>query len=787
MIRNYLKTALRHMRRNGLFTGLNVFGLATGLACSILIFLWVGDQESYDRFNPHAEKIFRLLGNVKETTTSGVPTAFAVAIKREVPEVKNSTHLYDGNKLMRVGTKLFEEKRVLCVDTNFLNIFNYPLVRGDKASVLQTLNSAVLTEATAIRYFGSVDKAMGRSVFDETDSLLLQVTGILKDVRGNSHLHFDLLLPENIWLRNMDRSQTWRYFDSHTYLQLADGVTPDAATLHALENRLKAIRDRAIVNTPAVPASWTLQALPDVHLRSHFKNDIEGQGNIEYVRLFSLIAVIILVIACINFMNLSTALSGTRAKEVGLRKTIGALRWQLIGQFIGESLLLALIALALALVLVAFAMPYFSGLSGKSITLNLLDPTLLGKAVGIAVLTGLLAGCYPALYLSGFNAVEVLKGARIVKGSFLRNGLVVLQFSISVVLIISTIVIYDQLRFLHNRDIGFDKNNLLYFRIANLATPGDGGAALRDEFRNNPAVADITCTWNLPTNLNTASPLKWRGMDRNTLVLITRIGGDDRYASTLGLKMAAGRFYSPGDGRDRYVINETAAKAMGVEPAAALGKLVTINDLEGPVIGVVKDFNFKPADQPIGPLVIKHDQTDDIFLVRPTPGNTRRVLAAIQSAFARYYGNAPFTYGFVDQDLDHLYQTEARMGSLFTIFSVLSIVISCLGLFGLATFATQRRTKEIGVRKILGADEAGIVFLLAREFLRLVAASLLFAFPIAWFAMHRWLDGFVYKIGISGWVFAAAGAMALLIAFITVSYQTIRTAMASPVRALRSE
>lgn len=775
------------MRRNGLFTGLNIVGLATGLACSILIFLWVEDELSYDRFNPAAEKIFRLLGQVKETTTSGVPTAFVKAIKREMPEVKNATHVYEVERMMTAGTKMFKEDRVICADTNFLQIFNYPLLRGDKATVLKALNSVVLTESTAIRYFGSADKAMGQRLFDESDSMVLQVTGILKDVPANSHLHFDLLQPEEVWTRNMDLTQTWRYFDNHTYLQLADGVNPDAATLHAIEIRLKAIRDRHIINTAAVPASWMLQPLRDVHLRSHFKNDIEGQGNIQYVRLFLLIGVIILAIACINFMNLSTALSGTRAKEVGLRKTVGALRWQLIGQFIGESLVLAFLSLALALILVAFALPFFNGLSGKSIAVPWLDPLFLGKLTGMAVLTGLLAGCYPAVYLSAFNAVQVLKGVRIIKGSFLRNGLVVLQFAISVVLIISTIIIYDQLRFLHNRDIGYDKNNLLYFHLGETADPGDGGVALRAELRRDPAIAEVACTWHLPTNLGTGSPLKWRGMDKNSLVLITRIGGDDRYAATLGLKMAAGRFYSSTDGRALYVINETAAKAMGVDAAAAIGKLITVNDLEGPVVGVVKDFNFKPADQPIGPLVIKHDTTDDLLLVRASAGGTKRALAAIRKGFAKYYGNAPLTYGFIDQDIDHLYQTESKIATLFSIFSILSIVISCLGLFGLATFATQRRTKEIGVRKVLGAAETGIVVLLAKEFLRLVVVSLVIAFPLAWWIMHRWLDEYVYKVTINGWVFATAGGIALLIAFVTVSYQTIKTALANPVRALRSE
>jgi ABC-type antimicrobial peptide transport system permease subunit len=715
-----------------------------------------------------------------------VPTAFAGAIRGQVPEVKRVTHIYDAHKLMTVGTRRFEEKQVFCADTNFLVMFNYPLLRGNAAEVLMAPNSVVLTETSAIKYFGSVDKAMGQRIFDESDSVPLLVTGVMWDVPANSHLHFDLLLAEKMGNGSIDPTQTWRYFDSRTYLQLGDEVEPDPATLHRIEKQLKDIRDKNIVNTPAVPASWMLQSLPNIHLKSRFKNDVEGQGNIQYVRLFALIGVIILVIACINFVNLATAVAGKRAKEVGLRKTIGALRGQLIRQFLGESVMMAVLAAILGLLLAKIALPWFGPLSGRPVTLQ---PGIRFWLVytGLTLLTGVIAGCYPAFYLSSFNAVKVLKGAKILKGSLLRNGLVVAQFAIAVILIISTLMIHDQLRFLHNRDIGFDKNNLLYFRLPELAQPGDGGTALKNELRRNPSFADVSCTWQLPDNINSGNPLKWRGMDHNTLVIATRIGGDDHYASALGLKMAAGRFYSPTDGRDLYVINETAARTMGVEPTAAIGKLITINDVEGPVIGVTKDFNFKPADQPIGPLVIKHDQTDDIILVRTNAGATRKALAAIQSGFAKYYGNAPFTFGFIDQDLDRLYQAESKMGSLFGVFSVLAIGISCLGLFGLATFATQRRTKEIGMRKVLGAGEAGIVALLAKEFLRLVVLSLLIAFPVAGWAMHRWLEGFVYKVNLSIWTFATAGATALLIAFVTVSYQTIKTAMANPVQSLRSE
>jgi putative ABC transport system permease protein len=784
MLRNYFKTAFRNMRRNKLFTGLNIFGLATGLACSILIFLWVQDELSYDRFNPGADRIFRLVEKVKDVQTSRVPTAFITAIKAQVPQAKNATRLYAALRLMTVNGRTFNETNTFFTDSNFLQIFNYPLLRGDRRTVLASPNSVLLTEATAIRYFGSVDRAMNSPIFDQSDSMMRQVTGILANVPANSHLQFDLLMPVSNWDQRMDQTQTWRYFDSYTYVQLADRAT----SVQAIETLLDGIRDSAIVNTLAVPARLFLQPLLDVHLRSHIKNDIEGQGNIEYVRIFSVIAVLILLIACVNFMNLATALSGTRAKEVGLRKTVGALRWQLIGQFMAESLLLALLSLGLALLLVYLVLPSFNSLSGKLISLDLFDLSVLGKMLGIALITGVLAGCYPAFYLSSFNVIDVIKGQLRLswKDSLLRNGLVVVQFSIAVVLMISTVIIYQQLRFMHDRDLGFDRTRLLYIRLPQ-TREGVDFSALQSELRRLPFVNDLTMTWELPTGFHLTSPLRWRGMDKKTLVIATRTGGDEHYIHTMGMKMAAGRFYTATDTESdsAYVINETAARAMGVTPSDAVGKLITINGTEGAVVGVIKDFDFKPVYQPIEPLVMKHRGGGEYLLIRVGSGDVQKMLATIQERCRGLWSEMPFAYGFVDQDLDRLYQSEAKMGLLFRIFSVLSIGISCLGLFGLATFATRRRTREIGVRKVLGAGEFSVVLLLAKEFLILVGLALLVAFPVAWYAMHVWLEGYIYKVAISGWVFAGAGALALVIAFVTVSYQTVRAAMANPVDALR--
>jgi len=793
MFRNYLKTALRNMQRNRLFTGLNIFGLATGLACSILIFLWVKDELSYDRFNPGAERIFRLTGKVKDIEGAMMPPALTGVLKNEIPGIKNATRLVSLAKVITVGTKKFDEKYMYYADSNFLQIFNYPLLRGNSASVLSAPNTVVLTEATAIKYFGSVDHAMGKFIYIDNDikGATLLVTGILKNIPANSHLRFDLLLPIQNWDKQVADPQPWRYFDSYVYFQLADEVQPSRNFLQKVQQQLNTIRNKAIIGTPAVPAVISIQPLTDIHLYSHFRNDVDGQGNIQYVRIFALVAVFIVFIACINFMNLATALSGARAKEVGLRKTIGALRKQLVFQFMGESILLAFISLGLALVFVRLALPFFNTLASKSISLDLLDIRLIGQILAITLLVGLLAGSYPAFYLSSFNVIRVLKGVRMSEGksSFLRNGLVVLQFSISVALIVSTVVIYNQLHYLHNRDIGFDKENLLYIPMPEVGDLRDNADALRSALNQSPQIGDYTIISDLPTDLNTQTPLIWRGMDKGALVITQRLNVDENFIRTFHVHMVAGRFYSREfkENDSEYVVNETAARAMQMDPASAVGKMITVRGQEGVIIGVAKDFNFRPVFQPIEPLVIRHRAQGDYLVIRTAPGAMQKTLASAKACFQNVYGNNPFSYGFVDQDLDHLYSSETRMGSIFNIFSILSIVLSCLGLFGLATFATQRRAKEIGVRKVLGASRVGIVLLLTKEFLQLVSLSLLIAFPIAWYAMHRWLQEFVYRIDINAWIFFAAAAAALVMAFLTVGYQTIRTATANPVGALKSE
>jgi putative ABC transport system permease protein len=780
------------MQRNKLFTGLNIFGLVTGLSCSILIFLWVQDELSFDKFNPGAERIFRLTAKVKDIESANVPAAFAAGIQSQIPGIKRATRFTSLEKIITVGTHKYAETRMFYADSNFLQIFNYPLVRGNSASVLIAPNCVVITEATAIKYFGSIEQAMGQAIYIDNDinGTSLLVTGVLKNIPANSHLQFDLLVSIGNWDRQVDQTQTWRYFDSYIYFELTDQANPVSGFTKNLERQINTMRNRAIVNTQAVPASISAQPLTEIHLHSHFHNDVDGQGNIQYVRIFLLVAIFIIFIACINFINLATALSGTRAKEVGLRKTIGARRSDLTLQFIGESMLLTFISLGLALLLVYMQLPSFNVLASKSISLDLLDLKLIGEILAITIVVGLLAGSYPAFYISSANIIEVLKAGKILKGkgSFLRNGLVVLQFSISVILIIGSVVIYDQLHFIHNRDIGFNRENLLYVPLPEVGDLKDNADALKSTISRFSQIGDYTIIGDLPTNMNTSSPLTWRGMENGSLVICQRLNVDENFIKTFGMKMAAGRFYSGNfKGNDsEYVVNETAVKAMQMDQGSALGKIITVRGQEGTIIGVVKDFNFRPVYQSIEPLVMRLRASGDFLVIRTTAGNMQKNLASVQSYFHQVYGNNPFSYGFVDEDLDHLYRTETRMGSIFNVFSGLSIIISCLGLFGLATFAIQRRTREIGVRKVLGAGEFSIVILLVKEFLLLVAMSLLIAFPVGWYAMNQWLQGFIYKVPIDGWVFVTAGFAALFIAFLTVSYQTIRAAVANPVDALRS-
>ncbi len=791
MLKNYLTIAFRNLVRNKLFTGLNILGLAIGLACSMFIFLWVQDERSYDRFNANADKLYRVTAKLSDVEAAVTPPPLAAAIEAEIPAVENATRLIPLHKMITAGTKKFDEKNIYCADTNFLNMFSYPLLEGNPSVALSAPDAVVLTEATAEKYFGSAEAAIGKTIYIDNDitGTSLTVTGVLEDIPSNSHLQFDLLLSVDLYDR-MGNAGTWDNYAAYVYFWLNDNfkATPDA--INAMERQINAIKNRS--DQSGTRSSLSVQALTDIHLHSDFMLDVGGQGSSSQVTIFSFVAVFILLIACINFMNLSTAISSQRAKEVGMRKTVGAHKRQLVFQFMGESLMLCLISLMVAITLVAVLLPVFNQLASKSISLlHLLNIETAAVLLGSAVVVGVLSGSYPAFILSSFNVLKTLKGIQASatgKRPFI-NGLIVVQFAISVILMISTLVVYQQLQFIKNRNIGFDRDNLLYVQMPQVGDLKDNKDALNAMLDQRPGIGDRTITDHLPTYLTTGAPLHWPGMDPQKQVIASRLRTDENFIKAFGMQLIAGRFFSDDFKADdsSYVVNETALKAMGMTTATAIGQKIAMNDREGTIIGVVKDFNFKPIQQPIEPLVIRNNFAGGYLVMRTSPDNIPHIVEQVKKVFGSIYADYPFSYGFVNEDLSKLYMTEQRMGKLFTIFSVLSIIISSLGLFGLTTYAVQRRTKEIGIRKVLGASVAGVTALLSKDFIKLVLIATVIAIPIAWYAMNSWLQDFAYRIELRWWMFALAGLLAVVIALMTVSFQSVKAALVNPVESLRSE
>ncbi|MCC8407579.1 ABC transporter permease [Mucilaginibacter sp. UR6-1] len=787
MLKNYFITAFRSLKRFKLFTFLNLFGLSTGMACSILIMLWVQDEKSYDKFTPNAAEIYRLTSNVSGSIAAVTPPPVVDAVKQQIPAVENVTHGVPISATVSIGDKKFDEKNLLYADANFLQFFNYPLVRGN-GNVLGQPNQVVITASTAIKYFGT-ENAVGKTLKVEngynSDYI---VSGVLKNLPHNSHLQFSMLLPISYYY--LSNGEDWGNFSAYSYVKLDKHFNATSSSIALLEKQIDLIHQKN--DQSNTKSRFTLQPLTDIHLTAGLQLDVEGQGNMQNVKIFSIAAIFILVIACINFMNLSTALGSTRAKEVGLRKTIGARRIDLIVQLMGESLLVALLALMIGVLLAWFLLPLFNELASKNIGIDLLNGSLIAQLLAIAVFVGLISGSYPAIFISSFNPVKALKGIKAPKGelSYLRSGLVIFQFAVSVVLIISTLIVNNQLDFIRKRDIGFNKQNLLYIQVPQVGYQKANYDALKQALQLNNGIADYTIVDHLPTNLTTGTTdVVWSGKDPNMQTVFPHIGADASFLKTFGMKLIAGRMFNANSIADdsTYLVNQTALKIMGIKPAAAVGQKISTNGNQGTIIGVVQDFNFKPVQQAIEPLIIRHNNRAGFVVIRTSGADYQQIIGNLKDVIHNLYPNYPYNYGFVDQDIAKLYVTEQRTGMLFNVFSIMSVIISCLGLFGLATFAIQKRVKEIGVRRVLGASAQGIVAMLSADFIKLVGASLLVAFPVSWYIMHQWLANYAYRITISWWVFAISGICAVLIALITVSYQSVKAAYANPVKSLRND
>jgi len=776
--------AFRALKKNKVPFFINLIGLSTGLASSILILLWVQNELSYDRFHENFKDIYRVTSEIRGDKGIASSYPLATAMTAEIPQVKSIVRIrHTGDEsLFQVGDQKFDETAFIYVDSNFLKIFTFPMVAGSPGTALVRPDGLVLTERMATKYFGS-ESPIGKEIRVGDD--LFSVTGVIENVPGNSHLQFDILLPMSYRARTDDTiiENLWDNFNFYTYVQLTPGLPENAIV--EVQRKMDAIFKR---NTSSFEATFELQPMDRVHLYSRFSYDVDGQGNIQYVRIFSIAAIFILCVACINFMNLATAVSVRRSKEIGMRKAVGAQRSGLMKQFMTESFLVTSVAFALAMVFVLLLLPTFNEVSGKDLVISLNDYPLFAGLFIIFIITGIISGMYPAYVLSSFQPVAALKGAtRIKNGSVLfRNVLVVVQFVVSIVLIVCTIVIHDQLQFIQNRNLGYDKENLLYIPLkGDLEQNVD---VLKVELENTADLNNYSVVSELPVDLGSGTRgVVWEGKDPEVWLSFSIMGVDEHSYDVFKMKLIAGRSFSADFRGDtmNYVVNEMALRTMGIALDSAIGQPLAVFGAQGSIIGVVEDFNFKPAHQVVDPIILRINPRYGYAVVRTQPGRVIESVAALEKIWSKLNPSYHFEYGFVEQDLQKLYQSEYRMGTLFNAFAILAICISCLGLSGLAIFASEQRTKEIGIRKVLGASVSSILTILSKDFVRLIAVAFLIATPLAWYGMSRWLQGYAYRVGLEWWMFLVAGIAVLLVAVIVVSFQSLKTALTNPVKSLK--
>lgn len=785
MFKNYLKTTFRSLWKNKGYSFLNIFGLAIGIACAALIFLWVEDELGYNDYFNNKESLYKIKdqqtydGNT--FTFDATPGPLAKNIKAEIPDIKNTSRSSWSNQtLFSLGDKTIFETG-LYVDSSFLSMFQLNFLKGTPVNAFNELHSIVISKKMAEKFFGTTD-VVGKSLKVNNDQAYT-IGGVFEDLPQNVSFEFDWLAPFTVYEDQNQWLQQWGNNGVITYVQ-----TDQNANISAINKKLHNYLD---TKSSGLNAKFSIYPMSRWRLYDSFKDGKEVDGRIKYVHLFSLIAWIILLIACINFMNLSTARSEQRAREVGVRKVLGAGKGKLIGQFMAEALVMALLSAAIAVALTSGVLPAFNSLVAKNLSLNIFNPVHLFGLLSIALICGLVAGSYPAFYLSSFNPVKVLQGLKINPGSgagVIRKGLVIVQFSISIILIISTIIIYQQLNHVKNRDLGYAKENLIDVQARGVIKPHFN--AIKNDLLATGLVSNATLSNNRVLNLGSnTGDFTWPGKDPQKQVLITVESVSPEYLSTMGMKLLAGRDFYPDQKMDsgNVIINETLAKL--INSKNAIGATISRSGQVFTVAGVVKDFVYSDMYKPSAPLILFSDTSNiNVLTMRLKPSNDLTAsLSKIEAVMKADNPGFPFEYNFVDDQFDQLFKTETLTGKLASVFSILAIFISCLGLFGLAAYAAERRTKEIGIRKVLGATAPNLAGLLSVDFLKLVAISCLIAFPLAWWMMNNWLQEYAYRIEINWSIFLFAGLLAILIALVTVSFQALKAAMANPVKSLRTE
>lgn len=806
MFKNYLKTAIRNLIRYKGFAIINISSLTIGIIGCMVIGLFVWDEWQYDRNIPGGENIYRIYEQRKNndaiTYGAPVPPAYASFLKRTYPEVDTTVRiLMSVDKfLMESGEKRNYENKGWFVESSFFQVFPLKFIHGDPATALNEPGTVVITEELSKKYFNN-GNPVNKTLYIDKDTFT--VKAVLAKLPDHFHLDFNYLMSLPSAGIQRERMELWTWHQFYTYVKLKPG-----ADVLQLQNKLQAHMKKEIFPTLTQVGSTFLpffQSLKDIHLQSaDFTYDNAIRGNETYVKALTIIALFVLVIACFNFINLATARSVRRAKEIGVRKVVGAERKQLIIQFIGETILLAVVAVVISIVVTFLLVPLLNQFTSKSIQFNPFANPLLGLIIlGSGIVIGMVAGIYPALVLSGFKPIKVLKNMKLIGsggGAWLRQALVVIQFALSILLIVSATIVYRQTKFLNNKDLGFNKEQVLYFPVR-----GDVESkldAFKDELKRSPNVVSLTAGYGLPGDRYAGDGIKTFNSDgekdRSANVFI----GDYDYVKTLGLRIIAGRDFTKDmatDVREAFLINETAVNAWGFgTPEKAIGKKIswnewvpldTLNPVKtGRVIGVVEDFHYQNLHEKIMPSVIQvYPQVVSTVAIKLKAAGMKATLDYINAVWNKFAPGYPLDYKFIDESYSIMYKAEGKLSDLLWIFTVMAIIVGCMGLFGLAAFSAEQRTKEIGIRKVLGASMINIVGLLSKNFLVLVVISSLVAFPIAWWAMNKWLDDFPYRVAISWWIFGIAITAALLIALITVSFQSIKAAVTNPVKSLRTE
>ena len=797
MGKNYLKMAFRNFLKQKEYSFLNLFGMAAGLAAFILISLYVRNELSYDRYHQNADRIYRVVRDkptgksMEYIKTAVTPAPLAPALAKEFPEVASAARMVMiPSLLIAQGNEHFLEKAIFAADPQTFEIFSIPFLKGDPRTALRDSSAIVLSEKTAAKYFGH-DDPIGR-VLTMDGGTDFRVAGVFKNMPENSHFIMDIVIPyETFFKINRLDAANWGANFSYTYLLMRDG-----GSARDFDKKLAAFLDKYMYASRNVPSAsktiLSIQPMTSIHLHSHRVEEMAANNDIVYILLFSSIAALFLLISCINYMNLATARSARRGREVGIRKVVGAVRGQLVKQFLSESLLMSALALAVSVIIVLLALPGFNRLVERHLTFNpASDPLLLLGLIVITALVGLLSGGYPALSISAFRPIAVLKGvfAKSRKGLALRNVLVVTQFAITMIAVIIAFVVRNQMQYVKNRDMGYDRNQIVIMETHDKSVRRNI-QAIKETLRQYAGIVSVSTSHLLPNNIDEHTTARWPGAQSDEMFSIYYNMADYDFVDLYGIKLVQGRNFSrefPADEKGAFLVNETAVKRGGW--AAPIGReLIHWQGQTGKIVGVMKDFHYRSLHQPIEPLYVFLNQADFSYLsIKIKSDRIPEVIGAIKSVMKRFSPDYPFEYTFFDEVFARAYQTEQRMMTIFGIIAMLSILVACLGLFGLASFAAEQRTKEIGIRKVLGASDARIFILLSREFLKWVLLSSVIAWPIAYTISQKWLQNFSYHVRLSIGVFIASLALSFLIALLTVSSQSIKAALARPVKSLKYE